>query len=45
MRPFGRTFFRMPALVKGSVFFPIPFKVTVGTRHSLHVLISESKVE
>jgi hypothetical protein len=35
----------MPALVKGSVFPPIPFKVTVETRYSLHVLISESKVE
>ena len=35
----------MPALVKGSVFPPIPFKVTVGTRYSLHVLMSESKVE
>ena len=35
----------MPAFVRGSVFPPIPFRVTEGMRYSLHVFIFDSKVE
>ncbi len=37
--------FQDPAFVRGSVFPPIPFKVTEGMRYSLHVFIFDSKVE
>ncbi len=35
----------MPTFVSGSVFPPIPLRMTVGTLYSLHDLISVSKDE